>query len=59
MFVFLFSTLQVKREELLQYAQGAIAGLKINADLPRWLTIYICTHFLWLKIFPSLTSFVL
>ncbi|KAH9672075.1 Centrosomal protein of 135 kDa-like protein [Citrus sinensis] len=34
-----FSTYQdevlVKREELLQYAQGAIAGLKINADLPR------------------------
>ncbi|XP_031257837.1 uncharacterized protein LOC116115848 [Pistacia vera] len=25
----------VKREELLQYAQGAIAGLKINADLLR------------------------
>ncbi|XP_031396044.1 uncharacterized protein LOC116207280 isoform X1 [Punica granatum] len=25
----------VKREELLQYAQGAIAGLKLNADLAR------------------------
>ncbi|KAH7553445.1 hypothetical protein JRO89_XS12G0012900 [Xanthoceras sorbifolium] len=25
----------IKREELLQYAQCAIAGLKINADLPR------------------------
>ncbi|KAJ4704774.1 coiled-coil domain-containing protein 18 isoform X2 [Melia azedarach] len=25
----------MKREELLQYAQGAIAGLKINADIPR------------------------
>ncbi|KAJ0088612.1 hypothetical protein Patl1_31961 [Pistacia atlantica] len=36
----------VKREELLQYAQGAIAGLKINADLSRWLRIiYMSTHF--------------
>ncbi|KAJ0028231.1 hypothetical protein Pint_35509 [Pistacia integerrima] len=36
----------VKREELLQYAQGAIAGLKINADLLRWLRIiYMSTHF--------------
>ena len=33
---------QVKREELLQFAQGAIAGLKINAELLRWLkTLYI------------------
>lgn len=28
---------QIKREELLQFAQGAIAGPKINADLARWL----------------------
>ncbi|XP_058215905.1 uncharacterized protein LOC131326981 isoform X3 [Rhododendron vialii] len=27
----------VKREELLQYAQDAIAGLKLNADIARWL----------------------
>lgn len=32
----LISSFQVKREELLQYAQGAIAGLKIYADLERW-----------------------
>ena len=31
--------LKVKREELLQYAQAAIAGIKINADLARWLII--------------------
>lgn len=28
---------QVKREELLQFAQAAIAGLKLNADLGRLL----------------------
>lgn len=28
---------QVKREELLQYAQGAISGLKVNADIKRLL----------------------
>lgn len=28
--------MQVKREELLQFAQGAITGLKVNADLGRW-----------------------
>lgn len=27
--------IQVKREELLQFAQGAITGLKLNADLGR------------------------
>lgn len=29
------SLIQVKREELLQYAQSAIAGLKVHADLAR------------------------
>ena len=29
--------LQVKREELLEYAQAAIAGLKVNADIVRLL----------------------
>lgn len=28
---------QVKREELLQFARGAITGLKLNADIERWL----------------------
>lgn len=35
---FLFLDLQVKREELLQFAQGAISGLKINAELLRFWT---------------------
>ena len=40
--LFLF---QVKREELLQYAQGAIAGLKIYADIARLLrNICNCLH---------------
>ncbi|KAL0309800.1 UNVERIFIED_CONTAM: hypothetical protein Sradi_5922300 [Sesamum radiatum] len=29
-----------KREELLQYAQDAIAGLKVNAEIVRWLRVY-------------------
>lgn len=30
--------MQVKREELLQFAQSAISGLKISADLGRWIS---------------------
>lgn len=30
--------IQVKREELLQFAQGAITGLKLNADIGRCIT---------------------
>lgn len=30
-----FQMFQVKREELLQFAQGAISGLKVNADIAR------------------------
>lgn len=30
-----YPVLQVKREELLQFAQGAMSGLKINYDLAR------------------------
>ena len=37
----LISSFQAKREELLQYAQGAVSGLKINADLERWSRIFI------------------
>lgn len=29
----------MKREELLQFAQSAISGLKISADLGRWVRI--------------------
>ncbi|CAL5395152.1 unnamed protein product [Camellia sinensis] len=32
----------VKREGLLQYAQGAIAGLKLNSDIARLLTFIVC-----------------
>lgn len=34
-FLYVYLVLQVKREELLQFAQRAITGLKINSDLAR------------------------
>ncbi|KAJ0101829.1 hypothetical protein Patl1_06229 [Pistacia atlantica] len=47
----------VKREELLQFAQGAISGLKINADIIRWLrNEELLTSFLVLPIFYFLFS---
>lgn len=41
---------QVKREELLQFAEGAITGLKINAEIQRFhglssfTTSFYCLH---------------
>lgn len=32
----LLSNVQVKQDELLQFAQNAITGLKINAEMLRW-----------------------
>ena len=36
----------MKREELLQFAQSAISGLKINADLGRWVRNELFCSFL-------------
>lgn len=35
---------QIKREEMLQFAQGAIAGLKVSADVARLVTNPILTN---------------
>lgn len=49
---------QVKREELLEYAQSVISGLKRNADIVRWIQnlLNTCEYFITSSCFRFFSS---